>query len=115
MTLVENEFSFSLSTDDEYNDAEATDNKYEKEKQNKKSKTKCSKKFSKKKEANSNLPDNQTDEPVEEEEGEDLEKGENITPKDMPNKEAIIESPTFRSKSTVYNTSQLTGWYSFFH
>ena len=51
------------------------------------------------------------------EEEEEVEKGEeemeeekNIATEDVPNKGATIEAASFRSKSTVYNTSQLTGW-----
>ena len=56
------------------------------------------------------MPDIETGESAEEEVGEELEKEEIITPKVMTNTETNMEKPTFRSKSTVYNTSQLTGW-----
>ena len=113
VTLVEDEVSFSLSFDDEDFDAEVTDERYEKVKNGKKSKINFSKKSSKPKK--SDLPDNESGESAEEEVGEELEKEENITPTVMTNIKTNMESPTFRSKSTVYNTSQLTGWYSFFH
>ena len=86
---------------------------YEKVKDGKNRKTKYSKKSikaKKKKKAISDLPDIETGESAEEEVGEELEKEENITPKVIENTETNMEAPTFRSKSTVYNTSQLTGW-----
>ena len=113
MTLVEDEVSFSLSFDDEDFDAEATDKMYEKIKDGEKRKTKNSMKSSKtkkKKDMINDLPDIETGESVEKEVGEELKKEENITPEAKENTGTNMESPTFRSKSTVYNTSQLTGW-----
>ena len=113
VTLVEDEVSFSLSFDDEDFDAEATDKMYEKIKDGEKRKTKHSMKSSKtkkKKEVINDLPDIETGESVEKEVGEELKKEKNITPEVIANTGTNMESPTFRSKSTVYNTSQLTGW-----
>ena len=70
-----------------------------------------SSKTKKKKEAINDLPDIETGEFVEKEVEEELKKEKNITPEVMANTGTNMESPTFRSKSTVYNTSQLTGWY----
>ena len=77
---------------------------------------KLSKKQNKKK-ANSALSDDEAfefgeDEEEEEEEKEEEEKEEekHIATEDVQNKGASSEAASFRSKSTVYNTSQLTGW-----
>ena len=113
VTLVEDEISFSLSSDYEDFDAEATDRKYEKQKQV--IMQKLSKKQNKQK-ANSALSDDEAfefgEEEEEEEEKEEEEKEEekHIATEDRQNKGATIEAASFRSKSTVYNTSQLTGW-----
>ena len=114
VTLIEDEISFSLSSDYEDFDAEATDKKYEKQKQV--IMQKLSKKQNKKK-ANSALSDYEGFESGEEEEEEEKEEEENekeeeihIASEDVPNEGATIEAASFRSKNTVYNTSQLTGW-----
>ena len=114
VTLVEDENSFSLSSDYEDFDAEATDRKYEKQKQV--IMQKLSKKQNKKK-ANSALSDDEAFEFGEEEEEEEEEKVEeekeeekHIATEDVQNKGVSSEAASFRSKSTVYNTSQLTGW-----
>ena len=72
---------------------------------------KLSKKQSKKK-ANSALSDDEAFEFGEDEEEEEEEKEEeiHIATEDVQNKGASSEAASFRSKSTVYNTSQLTGW-----
>ena len=89
-TLIEDDVSFSLSSDNEFFDAVATDEKYEKQKESNKQKAKCSKKSSKKQKktkANIALSDN---EGGESEEGEEDEK--NIAPDKLPNKGANIEN-----------------------
>ena len=112
VTLVEDENSFSLSSDYEDFDAEATDRKYEKQKQV--IMQKLSKKQNKKK-ANSALSDDEAfefgeEEEEEEKEEEEKEEEKHIATEDVQNKEVSSEAASFRSKSTVYNTSQLTGW-----
>ena len=121
VTLVEDDFLFSLSSDYEDFDAEATDRKYEKLKEVKNKKTKNSKK-EKKNDAISDsfIPTlastldpvptlvrplvNEGDKPVF-----ILDEEEN-TPK-AESKEGQFKEPNkFRSKSTVYNKSPLTGW-----
>ena len=121
VTLVEDDFLFSLSSDYEDFDAEATDKKYEKLKEVKNKKTKNSKK-EKKNDAISDsfIPTlastldpvptlvrplvNEGDKPVF-----ILDEEEN-TPK-AESKEGQFKEPNkFRSKSTVYNKSPLTGW-----
>ena len=121
VTLVEDDFLFSLSSDYEDFDAEATDKKYEKLKEVKDKKTKNSKK-KKKNDAISDsfIPTlvstldpvpilvrplmNEGDKPVF-----ILDEDEN-TPK-AESKEGQFKEPNkFRSKSTVYNKSPLTGW-----
>ena len=121
MTLVEDDFLFSLSSDYEDFDAEATDKKYEKLKEVKDKKTTNSKK----KRKNDAISDsfiptlvstldpvpilvrplmNEGDKPVF-----ILDEDEN-TPK-AESKEGQFKEPNkFRSKSTVYNKSPLTGW-----
>ena len=130
VTLVEDDLLFTLSSDDEFLDAEETDRKYEKQKLGNKLKAKHCKKSSKKKKkqkANIPLSDNEGGE-SEEEEGDDFlfslssddevddfveeEKDETeatFTPKPKSNIGENKEAK-FRAKNTVFNKSQLTGW-----
>ena len=127
-TLVEDDFLFSLSTDDEFNNAEATDKKYEKQKEDKKQKAKYSKKSSKKqkeKVANMALSDNEGGESEEggniENGGDDLAEEEGDEEKEKEKEDNTPKAESYqgpfnpiwtgaiRSKNTLYNKSLLSG------
>ena len=128
--LVEDDFLFSLSTDDEDFDAEKTDKKYEKGKDKKskkvkicrKQKAKYSKKSIQKRKKNTKNSDLSNDEgdtvmldvedEIEEEEKIELEEFDTPAP---PNihwslREVLGPCDRVRAKNTVYNKSNLTGW-----
>ena len=135
--LVEDDFLFSLSTDDEDFDAEKTDKKYEKEKDKKskkvkicrKQKAKYSKKSIQKRKKNTkngdlsddegetlilDVEDEIQEEEVEEEE-EKVELKEVDTQEPFPNihwslREVLGPSDRVRAENSVYNKSNLTGW-----
>ena len=131
VTLVEDDLLFTLSSDNEFFDAEETDRKYEKQKQGNKLKAKhCKKSSQKKKKQKENIPlsdneggeseeeegdnflfsfssDDEVDDFVEEEE-EEKEKEANHTPK--PKSNLGENKERFRAKNTVFNKSRLTGW-----
>ena len=135
--LVEDDFLFSLSTDDEDFDAEKTDKKYEKGKDKKskkvkicrKQKAKYSKKSiqkQKKNTKNRDLSDDEgetliLDEDEEIQEGEEEEEEEKVELKEVdtqepfPNihwslREVLGPADRVRAKNSVYNKSNLTGW-----
>ena len=135
--LVEDDFLFSLSTDDEDFDAEKTDKKYEKGKDKKskkvkicrKQKAKYSKKSIQKRKKNTKNGDLSDDEGEtlildedegiqegeEEEEEEKVELKEVDTQEPFPNihwslREVLGPADRVRAKNSVYNKSNLTGW-----